>query len=288
MKMASDEKATMIPSEATPGTEEATPKRNKLTRRDITKMAIMSIFNQSAMNYERMQADGWTMAMTPTLKKIYGKDKKGLAAAMKANLQFINTNNTAAPLLMGLEASLEENGQKRSTIDSLRIALFGPLAGIGDAITWFTILPIVAGISASFAKQGSILGPLIFFLVYIGMFFVRIPIAQLGYSAGTRAISKIRESSAMISRAASILGCTVIGGLIASYVTISVKSKIRVSPTVSISIQSQFFDHIFPKILPLGYTFLMYYLLKKKNVSPVMLILLTFVLAIAFSWMGVL
>lgn len=267
---------------------EDTPKRNKLTRRDITKLALRSLFNQSAMNYERMQADGWAYAMMPVLKKTYGDDKKGFSAAMKANLEFINTNNYAAPLLMGLEASLEENGQKRSTIDGLRIALFGPLAGIGDAITWFTILPIVAGISASFAKQGSILGPLIFFIVYVGLFFARIPTAHLGYTAGTNAISRIRESSAMISRAASILGCTVIGGLIATYVQISVKTKIPVTPTKSISIQTQFFDNIFPNILPLGYTFLLYYLLKKKNVSPVVLILITFVLAIVLSWLGVL
>ncbi len=92
----------------------------------------------------------------------------------------------------------------------------------------------------------------------------------------------------MISRAASILGCTVIGGLIATYVQISVKTKIPVTATKSISIQTQFFDNIFPNILPLGYTFLLYYLLKKKNVSPVVLILITFVLAIVLSWLGVL
>lgn len=267
---------------------DAKTNRNKLNRRDITKLALRSLFNQSAMNYERMQADGWTYAMSPVLKKIYGEDKKGYSEALKSNLEFINTNNYAAPLLMGLEASLEENGQKRSTIDGLRIALFGPLAGIGDAVTWFTILPIVAGVSASFAKQGSILGPLLFFVVFAAMFFARIPLAQLGYTAGTNAISRIRESSAMISRAASILGCTVIGGLIATYVQITVKTKIPVTATKSISLQSQFFDNIFPKILPLGYTFLIYYLLKKKNVSPIVLILVTFILAILLSWLGVL
>lgn len=264
------------------------PKRGKLTSKDITRLGVRSIYNQSAMNYERMQSDGWTMAMTPMLKKVYGDDTDGLAAAMSANLQFINTNNYAAPLLMGLLASLEENGEQRSTIDGLRIALFGPLAGIGDAITWFTILPIVAGVTASFAKQGSILGPLVFFLVYVAMFFARIPIAHLGYSAGTKAIDSIRENSAIVSHAASVLGCTVIGGLIATYVQIKVLTKIPVTAGHTISIQTQFFDRIFPNILPLGYTFLLYYLLKKKNVSPVMLILLTFVLAILFSWMGVL
>jgi len=267
---------------------ETTPKRGKLTKHDVKMLGVRSLFNQSAMNYERMQADGWTLAMIPALKKIYKDDEKGLANALKSNLQFINTNNYAAPLLMGLEASLEENGEKRSTIDGLRIALFGPLAGIGDAITWFTILPIVAGITASFAKQGSILGPLIFFLVYVAMFFARIPIARLGYTAGTKAISKIRENSAIVSHAASVLGCTVIGGLIATYVQITVKTKIPVSAGHTIALQSQFFDRIFPNILPLGYTFLLYWLLKKKNVSPVILILGTFILAILFSWMGVL
>lgn len=267
----------------------ATPqKRGKLTKKDIRNVGLRSILNQSAMNYQRMQADGWTLAILPALKKIYGKDKKGLSAAMKGNLEFMNTNNYAAPLLMGLELSLEEKGESRSTIDGLRVALFGPLAGIGDAITWFTILPIVAGISASFAKQGSILGPLIFFIVYLLMFLARMPIARLGYYTGTRAVAKIREESGIVSHAASVLGCTVIGGLIATYVQMTVKAKIPVTATKTISIQKQFFDNIFPNILPLGYTFLLYYLVKKKNVSPVLLIVITFILAIVCSWLGIL
>ncbi|GAJ26525.1 PTS system, mannose-specific IID component [Liquorilactobacillus sucicola DSM 21376 = JCM 15457] len=263
-------------------------KRNTLSTRDITKLGLLSLFNQAGMNYQRMQADGWALAMTPALKKIYAEDKTGLTNAIKANLQFINTNNYIAPLLMGLEVSLEENGEDRSTIDSLRVALFGPIAGIGDAITWFTILPIVAGITASFAKQGSIIGPLAFFVVYFAMFLARVPIAHLGYSAGTHAISKIHENSAIVAHAASVLGCTVIGGLIATYVQINVVTKIQVTASHSISIQKQFFDNIFPNILPLGYTFFLYWLLKKKNANPVTLIILTFLLSILLSWMGVL
>ena len=120
------------------------------------------------------------------------------------------------------------------------------------------------------------------------MFLLRMPIAQLGYSAGTKAVSKIRKDSAIVSHAASVLGCTVIGGLIATYVQITVKWKIPVTATKSISIQKAFFDNIFPNILPLGYTFLLYYLVKKKNISPVILIVITFVLAILLSWLGVL
>ncbi len=42
------------------------------------------------------------------------------------------------------------------------MALFGPIAGIGDAIFWFTLLPIMAGICSSFASQGNLLGPILF------------------------------------------------------------------------------------------------------------------------------
>lgn len=268
---------------------ESKSERGHLNKKDLFKVGIRATLNQAMMNYQRMQADGWTVAILPALKKLYGKDKKGLSQAMKGNLEFMNTNNYMAPLLMGLELSLEENGEKRSVIDNLRVALFGPLAGIGDAITWFTILPIIAGIAASFAKQGSILGPIVFFIVYLALFLVKMPLAWLGYSAGNKAISTVRESSEMVSHAANVLGCTVIGGLIASFVKINVKASFTIPNTNKIvSIQKDFLDKIFPNILGLAYTFLLYYLIKKKHVNAVWLIVITFVLAILLSWLGVL
>lgn len=259
-----------------------------LTKRDITKLGLRSVLLQASFNYERMQAGGWLYAMLPFLKKIYKDDKKGLSEAMKDHLEFINTSPPLVPFLMGLILSLEESKEKRNTINGLKVALFGPLAGIGDAIFWFTILPIVAGITASFCKEGNILGPIIFFLVYLAIFLMRIFWAHTGYSLGVRAIAKIKDNSEVISKAASILGVTVIGGLIATYVHINVLASFKISPGHSISLQKDFFDHIFPNILPLGYTFLMYYFLKKKNVSPVILILVTFVMAIILSFLGVL
>lgn len=268
--------------------KETTNSEKVLTKRDITRLAIRSLYNQAGFNYQRMQADGYTLSMLPVLEKVYKNDKEGLGKAMTANLTFINTNNYAVPFIQGLMASLEENREEREVIDSLRVSLFGPLAGIGDAITWFTILPIVAGITASFAKEGSILGPLVFFLVYVAMFFARIPIAHLGYNTGVKAITQLNENIGPVSHAANVLGITVIGGLIASYVQINVLTKIHVAKGHNLSIQTEFFDHIFPKNLPLAFTFLIYWLLKKKNVGPIAIIASTFVLAIILSWLGVL
>jgi len=102
---------------------------------------------QASFNYQRMQAGGWLYSQLPFLKKIYKDDKKGLSESMKDNMEFINTSPPLVSMLMGLLLSLEENKEKRSTIKGLKLALFGPMAGIGDAIFWFTLLPVVAGIS---------------------------------------------------------------------------------------------------------------------------------------------
>lgn len=264
-----------------------TESKRVLSKRDLTKLAFRSLFLQASFNYERMQAAGWTYSMLPSLQKIHKNDDKKLSESMEDNMEFINTHPNLVGFLMGLLLSLEEKNEDRALIKGLKIALFAPLAGIGDALFWFTLLPIVAGISASFAMQGSILGPLIFFLVYIGVFVLRVFWTHLGYELGTSAIEKIKTSSQSISKSATILGSTVIGGLIAAYVQITVLSEVKINKENTISLQTDFFDMIFPNILPLTFTLILFYFLKKKKVSPVWLIVVTFTLAIVLSGLGV-
>ncbi|VBB09385.1 Hypothetical protein LUCI_4675 [Lucifera butyrica] len=259
-----------------------------LTKGDITRLGMISSFLQASFNYERMQAGGFTLAMLPALRRICRGDKQRLSAAMKDNLEFINTHPNLVGFLMGLLLSLEENNEDRSLIKGLKVALFGPLAGIGDAIFWFTLLPIVAGISASFALQGSVLGPVLFFAVYLTIFILRIAWTHLGYNLGIKALAKIKDSSRIIARAATILGVTVIGGLIASYIHIEVVTQVAINAGHSVSLQKDFFDKIFPNLLPMSYALLMLYLLKSKQVHPSLLILGTFVGAIGLSFAGVL
>lgn len=118
---------------------------SEISKKDITRLGFRSSLLQASFNYERMQAGGFTWAMLPILKKIYKDDKPGLSAAMKDNLEFINTHPNLVGFLMGLLISMEEKGENRDTIKGLKVALFGPIAGIGDAIFWFTLLPINGG-----------------------------------------------------------------------------------------------------------------------------------------------
>ena len=65
--------------------------RNKVTKKDIDRMSLMSLFEQSCFSFERMQAPGFCWAMTDCFKKIDGDDKKESSEAMKNNMDFINT-----------------------------------------------------------------------------------------------------------------------------------------------------------------------------------------------------
>ena len=260
----------------------------KLTKHDITMLGIRSSFLQASFNYERMQSCGFTMSLIPALKKIHGDNKEELANSLTDNLEFINTHPNLVGFLMGLMMSLEENGADRSTIKGFKLALFGPIAGIGDAIFWFTVLPIVAGISCSFASQGSLIGPIIFFLVYLVIWLLRIVWTHLGYNLGVKSIDIITENSDMIANAATILGITVIGALIASYVSINLLPVITVDGGIEVAVQTEFFDRIFPNFLPMCITLLFYYLLKKKQVSPIVLIIGVIVISIICVMIGLL
>lgn len=259
-----------------------------LTKKDINNLAVRSLFLQASFNYERMQAGGFMFSQIPVLKKIYKDDKEGLKAALKDNTEFINTSPPLVGFLMGLLTSMEEGREDREVIRSLKIALFGPLAGIGDAIFWFTILPILAGIASSLAIGGSILGPILFFVAYLAIFISRFYTTHLGYNLGVKAIPMIKKSSETIGKAATVMGVTVIGGLIASYVKINVLTKFIINDSSSLELQSGFFDKIFPNILAFGYVFFLYYLLKNKKANPIWLIAGTFVLVLILSFFGVL
>ncbi|MBS9782122.1 MAG: PTS N-acetylgalactosamine transporter subunit IID [Gammaproteobacteria bacterium] len=259
-----------------------------INKSDLTKLAIRSSLLQASFNYERMQSCGFLCSQLPLLKKIHKDDKQALSDSMNDNLEFINTHPNLVGFLMGLLVSLEEAKEKRATIKGLKLALFAPLAGIGDAIFWFTLLPIMAGVCSSLAVSGSILGPILFFLVYLAIWLLRIPLTHLGYNLGVNAVDRIKQESDIIAKAATILGVTVIGGLIASYVHIEVASQIVVNAQKTVSVQADFFDKIFPNILGLTYTFIMYYFLTKKRFNPIVLIGITFALSIILSFFGIL
>ncbi len=133
----------------------------QLDKKTLNNMVWRSLFLQASFNYERMQAGGWLFSILPGLKKIH-KNEKDLAASMSHNLEFFNTHPFLVNFVMGIILSMEQNKADIPMIRAVRVAAMGPLGGIGDALFWFTLVPITAGITANMAINGNIAAPVYF------------------------------------------------------------------------------------------------------------------------------
>ncbi|CAG9703408.1 PTS system, mannose/fructose/sorbose-family IID component [Clostridium neonatale] len=259
------------------------PSRKKvITNGDLNKMVWRSLLLQASFNYERMQACGWLYGLLPGLKKIH-KNKEDLSKSMKDHMEFFNTHPFLVNFIMGLILAMEENKEDRNTIRAVKVATMGPLGGIGDALFWLTALPICVGIGASIAMEGNIAGPFVFLILFNALhFFLRFFLMKYGYNTGVNAIATLKEQTKKISHAASIVGLTVVGGLIASMVKLKTTMVIAVGSAVgdsAVKVQEGVLDAVMPNMLALGYTLLMYKLLK-KGYSPVKLITITVIMGI--------
>ncbi|PCS09671.1 hypothetical protein RU88_GL001282 [Lactococcus raffinolactis] len=162
-----------------------------MDKKTLNKMVWRSLFLQASFNYERMQAAGWLYGILPGLKKIHKDNKDDLAASMSHNLEFFNTHPFLVTFVMGIILSLEQNKTDIPTIRAVRVAAMGPLGGIGDALFWFTLVPITAGITSNMAIDGNIAGPFIFLLVFnIAQFAIRWYLMHWSYKLGTTQIVK--------------------------------------------------------------------------------------------------
>lgn len=256
-----------------------------LNKKDLNKMAWRSLLLQASFNYERMQAAGWLYSMAPALKKIH-KKKQDLAKSMKLHMEFFNTHPFLVTFIMGIVAAMEENKNDTETIRGVKVATMGPLGGIGDALFWLTLLPISAGIGASLAIEGSVAGPIIFLIMFnIVHFLLRFGLMHYGYRTGVNSIGALKENTKLVSRAASILGLSVVGALIASYINLSTSVVIKAGEA-KVALQADVLDKIMPKMLPLGYALLMYFLLK-RGWSPIKLIGITVVIGVGGKYLGI-
>lgn len=262
-----------------------TSRGEPLSRKQLNYLAFRSLFLQASFNYERMQAGGWLFALLPGLRKMH-KNKQDLGRSMKDHLEFFNTHPFDVTFIMGVILAMEQGKEDRQAIRGIKVATMGPLGGIGDGLFYLTALPITAGIGASLAKEGNIFGPIVFLLLFNAIHFAsRFGLMHYGYRMGVKAISKLKEGTQLVTRAASIVGLAVVGGLIATYVEFKIDYT-WTQGEAELDIQKDVLDEIMPALIPLGYTLLMYWLLK-KGFSPIWLILLTVVVGLIGSGLGI-
>jgi len=268
----------------------------RLDNKTLNKMVWRSCQLQAAFNYERMQSAGWLWAMLPGLQKIH-TNKEDLATSMTHNMDFFNTHPFAVTFVMGMVLSMEQQKMDIPTIRSVRISTGAPLGGIGDALFWMALIPIIAGMTANMAIEGSILGPILYFVIAFGAeMALRYGLMYWSYNMGLKAVSMMTAFAKEFTHAASVLGVFIVGALIANYgggtrLGISIPNgqtalEDGTMADVFINIQ-EYLNRVLPCMIPLLFTLMFYFLIKKKGFTPVKLIGLFLIIGIVGAMFGI-
>ena len=245
-----------------------TSKEKKLTKKDINGMFWRSFSVNASFNYERQMSQGCQYSLSPILQKLYPA-KEDLAAALKRHGEFFNSTPMVDPFIFGIVAAMEEENANSedfdvTSINSVKAGLMGPLAGIGDSVFWGTLRPLAGGIACSLAINGNVFAPILFLLLFnIPNVLVRYYGAHLGYNSGMKAMTQFEKMglTEKIFQGAAIIGLLVVGGMIASMVSVNLGLSIG-SGESAIAI-NDVLNGIMPKMLPLLTTLGIYKLIKK-------------------------
>lgn len=285
------------PDAAAPDAEANATAQKRLTRRDYASTYFRSTFMLGSFNFERMQAIGVCVSMIPAIRRFYTK-KEDQAAALGRHLEFFNTQPWIASPIFGVTAAMERQkseGEDISAADvtNVKVGLMGPLAGVGDPLFWGTARPVLAALGASLAMSGSILGPLLFFVV---LNIIRIATRwygfRLGYQKGVQVVSEVGGNTLKrLTQIASVMGLFVMGALVSKWTTVNIPFVLSEytqsdGKHVTNTVQS-ILDSLLPGLVPLLLTFLCMWLLRHK-VNAIWIIFGMFAVGILGYWAGIL
>ena len=210
----------------------------------------------------RQMAIGFLWQIMPALNRYYKDQPEKKKEALYRHVQFCNVSNAIYPFLAGLVASMEKENSEvddfdTSSIVAIKAALMGPLAGIGDSLLFSVVRVIAAGICISFALQGSILGPILFFLIYNGCTMaLRFSLGYVGFISGSSFITNMYQNGTLkiLTKCAGILGLIMVGAMTASTVKFTTAISIPIPGGEAVALQSSL-DTLFLGLVPLLLTF---------------------------------
>jgi fructoselysine/glucoselysine PTS system EIID component len=257
--------------------EPVTAKTAIVTRGDLRRVFFRSLALEANFNFESWQNSGFAFSMIPVLKRLYPAKEK-MSLALRRHLQFFNTTAHGSTLILGITAAMEEQNSQQEgfdaeSINTVKTGLMGPLAGVFDSLFWGTLKVIAAGVGISLAVNGNILGPILFLLVFnLPHILLRYNLTFIGYETGNKFLQNLAKSNIMdkLTTGASILGLMVIGAMPA--ILMPVKTPIMIGTEGSQVALQGIFDQLVPGLLPLGLTFLAFWLVK-KNIKTTWLLL---------------
>ncbi|MDT3428254.1 PTS system mannose-specific IID component [Paenibacillus forsythiae] len=265
------------------------PATNQVTKRDIRSAAIRYMFMAcNTFNYENQQAPAVVFGLSKVLRKIYKKDED-YKASLNNHFNYFNTTTWMANLLLGASVAMEQKDgiESKEAVQAFKTGMMGPLAGVGDTLVWVLYPTIMGSIAGYMGLQGNPIGAMIWLLLNIVFFILRIKLFDVGHTSGLKLITALGDRLNVFTEAASIMGLTVVGALIPSVVKMNVLLKYQTGE-VTLPIQTEILDKIMPALLPAALTIVVYKLIASKKFSITHIIFMVIALALICSYLGIL
>lgn len=247
----------------------------------------------TCFSQEHMQTFGYLCAMLPIIEELY-ETKEEQAKALQTYTAFFNTEPQLGTIIIGVTAGLEEakaNGEDvdGETINGLRAGLMGPIAGIGDSLVVGVLIPLLLGIALGLSTDGSIIG--VIFYVIAWNLIVTLGMRLLyfkGYEFGGKAVEFLTgEKSAALRESVMMLGSMVIGAVAATWVSVTTVFQMTNEATgeAYLNLNDQI-NAVLPKGLTAIFVLFCWYLISKKKMSPLKVMLLLVVIAFVGVLLG--
>lgn len=264
----------------------------------LDKKTLNRVFNRWYMtcemsnSFERLQTVSFCYSMIPALKKLYTK-AEDFKESLVRHMTFFNTEAIWGSPIHGITCAMEEQKSQGAdipdaAITGLKTGLMGPLAGIGDTLTWGTIKTIIYSIGITFAAQGSALGFFIAAIFPISTYFISKAIFHLGYNVGRDSVRTLLQDGMIheLIEGTGIMGLFMMGALSAQYVSLTIPLEFGVGAGNTIVVQ-EILDSIVPGLLPLAVVFGLYFLVKSKKFNYSVISLGTIAICILGSLIGI-
>ncbi|MDU5107847.1 PTS system mannose/fructose/sorbose family transporter subunit IID [Clostridium sp.] len=261
--------------------------KSKLSKKVIRKAYWdWMFFNLSVQNFERMEGPGIVRMLGQVKDDLYPNDKKAQQEMLQRHTIFFNTEpylGCIVPgIVLGMEGEKADGGEvDEEFINSIKTALMGPFAGIGDSLLPGTLIPILLSIGMGLCKNGEIIGPLFYVIAFLGSMF---PITWLlfsyGAKTGANAAQTVLESGIKdkVTNAAGIIGLVTVGAITASYANIKI-GLVYAAGEMTVNV-GEIIEGLFPKMPVLIMAFITYHLMVNKKWSVGKMMLLFLILSI--------
>lgn len=228
-------------------------------------------WNLSVQNFERMQGPAVVKMLADVREELYPGDAEAQKEMLERHSIFFNTEpflgSLVPGIVLGMEHEMAQGGDMQPEfINSIKTALMGPFAGIGDSLLPGTLCPILLSIALGLCKNGEIIGPLFYILVFLG---AMIPLTWFLFSYGVKAGANAAELvlaggiKDKVTKAAETVGLIVVGAVTASYTHVNI-GLVYTSGELTIDIAA-ILNSLLPGLSVLIMSLISYVLMVKKK-----------------------